>query len=171
MAAEVRLVGCRPSRFDHHVRQSVTRHVRYQVSRRQRLKRLIFSGFDRYTLDGGTRGTAPGSVGNNIRHGNPSGATVLATDGTKHVTPDGTTVFIEAYVLPVNYPEFEQGYLEDTVGPFMLPGPRQVNASVTVSQAGPDQFNSRCGTVVTTAQPSAMTTSRTVRQRRSNAAA
>jgi hypothetical protein len=105
------------------------------------VKRLIFSGFDPYTLDGGTRGTAPGSVGNNIRHGNPSGATVLATDGTQHVTPDGTTVFIEAYVLPVNYPEFEQGYLEDTVGPFMLPGPRQVNASVTVSQAGPDQFN------------------------------
>jgi hypothetical protein len=90
------------------------------------VKRLIFSGFDPYTLDGGTRGTAPGSVGNNIRHGNPSGATVLATDGTQHVTPDGTTVFIEAYVLPVNYPEFEQGYLRDTVGPFMLPGPRQV---------------------------------------------
>src|SRR5262249_49152262 len=61
--------------------------------------------------------------------------------GTTHVTPDGTTVFIEAYVLPVNYPEFEQGYLEDTVGPWMLPGPRRVNASVTVSQAGPDQFN------------------------------
>ena len=105
------------------------------------VKRLIFSGFDPYTLDGGTRGTAPGSVGNNIRHGNPSGATVLATDGTQHVTPDGTTVFIEAYVLPVNYPEFEQGYLEDTVGPWMLPGKRQVNASVTVSQAGPNQFN------------------------------
>jgi hypothetical protein len=105
------------------------------------VKRLIFSGFDPYTLDGGPRGTAPGAVGNNIRHGNPSGATVLATDGTQHVTPDGTTVFIEAYVLPVNYPEFEQGYLEDTVGPWMLPGPRQVNASVTVSQAGPDQFN------------------------------
>ena len=105
------------------------------------VKRLIFSGFDPYTLDGGTTGSAPGSVGNNIRHGNPSGATVLASDGTTHVTPDGTTVFIEAYVLPVNYPEFEQGYLEDTVGPWMLPGPRQVNASVTVSQAGPDQFN------------------------------
>ena len=42
------------------------------------VKRLIFSGFDPYTLDGGTRGTAPGSVGNNIRHGNQSGATVLA---------------------------------------------------------------------------------------------
>ena len=102
---------------------------------------MIFSGFDPYTLDGGTRGPAPGSVGNNIRHGNPSGATVLATAGTQYVDKNGTTWFIEAYLLPVNYPEFEQGYLEDTVGPFMLSGKQQVNASVTVSQAGPDQFN------------------------------
>jgi hypothetical protein len=105
------------------------------------VKRLIMSGFDPYTLDGGTTGTAPGTVGNNIRHGNPSGATALSLDGTKFKAKDGTEVFIEAYVLPVNYPEFEQGYLEDTVGPFMLPGPRQVNASVTVSQAGPYTFN------------------------------
>jgi hypothetical protein len=105
------------------------------------VKRLIMSGFDPYTLDGGTTGTAPGSVGNNIRHGNPSGATALSLDGTKYEAKDGKVVFIEAYILPVNFPEFEQGYLEDTVGPFMLPGPRQVNASVTVSQAGPYTFN------------------------------
>ncbi len=105
------------------------------------VKRLILSGFDPYTLDGGPSGTAPGAAGNNIRHGNPSGATALSLDGTKYTRSDGTQVSIEAYTLPVNYPEFERGYLEDTVGPFMLPGPRQVNASVTVSQAGPDQFN------------------------------
>ena len=99
------------------------------------------SGFDPYTLDGGSVGTAPGAVGNNIRHGNPSGATALSLDGTKYKAKDGKVVFIEAYVLPVNFPEFEQGYLEDTVGPFMLPGRRQVNASVTVSQAGPYTFN------------------------------
>jgi hypothetical protein len=104
-------------------------------------KRLIMSGFDPYTLDGGSRGTAPGAAGNNIRHGNPSGATALSLDGTQHKTKDGRTLYIEAYVLPVNFPEFEQGYLEDTVGPFMQPGPRQVNASVTVSQAGPYTFN------------------------------
>ena len=105
------------------------------------VKRLIMSGFDPYTLDGGSVGTAPGAAGNNIRHGNPSGATALSLDGTKYKAKDGKVVFIEAYVLPVNFPEFEQGYLEDTVGPFMLPGRRQVNASVTVSQAGPYTFN------------------------------
>lgn len=105
------------------------------------VKRLIMSGFDPYTLDGGTVGAATGAVGNNIRHGNPSGATALALDGTKYKAKDGSTVFIEGYLLPVNYPEFERGYLEDTVGPFMLPGPKQVDASVTVSQAGPYQFN------------------------------
>jgi hypothetical protein len=105
------------------------------------VKRLIMSGFDPYTLDGGPAGTATGAVGNNIRHGNPSGATALAVDGTQYKAKDGSVVFIQGYTLPVNYPEFERGYLEDTVGPFMQPGPRQVDASVTVSQAGPDQFN------------------------------
>jgi hypothetical protein len=99
------------------------------------VKRVIVSGFDPYTLDGGPAGTAPGAAGNNIRHGNPSGATALSLDGTRHRTADGKTAYIEAYTLPVSYPEFRRGYLEDTVGPFMLPGPRQVDASITVSQA------------------------------------
>jgi hypothetical protein len=103
--------------------------------------RVIVSGFDVYTLDGGTTGAAQGTVGNNIRHGNPSGATALALDGTTYRTDDGKVAHVEAYTLPVSYPEFERGYLEDTVGPFMEPGPRQVDASLTVSQAGGSQFN------------------------------
>jgi hypothetical protein len=98
------------------------------------------SGFDPYTLDGGDRGTAAGAAGNNIRHGNPSGATALALDGTKDRGADGSVSHIEAYTLPVNFTEFKAGYVEDTVGPFMLSGPRQVDASITVSQAGPDMF-------------------------------
>ncbi len=111
------------------------------------VKRLIFSGFDPYTLDGGTLGAGctaqapPLCVGNNIRHGNPSGAIVLALAHTHYIGTDGIPVYIEAYTLPVNFPEFEQGYLEDTVGPHMKPGPAQVNAAVTVSQAGPYTFN------------------------------
>lgn len=103
--------------------------------------RVIVSGFDVYTLDGGTTSPAPGTVGNNIRHGNPSGAAALALDGTTYRTDDGKVAHVEAYTLPVSYPEFERGYLEDTVGPFMEPGPRQVDASLTVSQAGGSQFN------------------------------
>lgn len=103
--------------------------------------RVIVSGFDVYTLDGGTTSPAPGTVGNNIRHGNPSGATALALDGTRYRTDDGRLAYVEAYTLPVSYREFAEGYLEDTVGPFMEPGPRQVDASLTVSQAGGSQFN------------------------------
>lgn len=105
------------------------------------VKRLIMSGFDPYTLDGGEHGTAPGAAGNNIRHGNPSGATALSLDGTHYRSKNGRVVFIEAYILPVNFPEFKEGYLEDTIGPFMLPGKRRVNASVTTSQGGGSQFN------------------------------
>lgn len=103
--------------------------------------RVIVSGFDVYTLDGGTTSPAPGTVGNNIRHGNPSGATALSLDGTTYRTDDGKLAHVEAYTLPVSYREFQEGYLEDTVGPFMKPGPRQVDASITVSQAGGSQFN------------------------------
>ncbi|GAA1810193.1 hypothetical protein HC028_19010 [Planosporangium flavigriseum] len=102
--------------------------------------RVITSGFDPYTLDGGPAGTAPGATGNNIRHGNPSGATALSIDGTTYQTKDGRTAYIQAYTLPVNYTEFKAGYLEDTVGPFMRPGPRQVDASITVSQAVGSEF-------------------------------
>jgi hypothetical protein len=93
------------------------------------------SGFDPYTLDGGVTGPAPGTVGNNIRHGNPSGATALALDGTRYRLADGRTAYLQAYTLPVNYREFAAGYLEDTVGPYMRPGPKAVDASITVSQA------------------------------------
>ena len=107
----------------------------------KRVERVIVSGFDPYTLDGGPAGTAPGAAGNNIRHGNPSGATALSIDGTTLRTKDGKVAYFEAYTLPVNYPEFRRGYLEDTVGPFMVPGPRQVDASITVSQAVDSVFN------------------------------
>ncbi len=107
----------------------------------RRYTRVILSGFDPYTLDGGASGTAPGAAGNNIRHGNPSGATALALDGTHHRLANGKTEVIQTYVLPVNYREFREGYLENTVGPWMEPGPRQVAASITMSQTNGDEFD------------------------------
>lgn len=107
----------------------------------RRYTRVILSGFDPYTLDGGAAGTAPGAAGNNLRHGNPSGAMALALDGARHRLADGKTEVIQTYVLPVNYREFREGYLEDTVGPWMKPGPRQVAASITMSQTNGDEFD------------------------------
>ena len=101
------------------------------------VQRVIMSGFDPYTLDGGETGSAPGTVGNNIRHGNPSGAVALALDGARYRTKRGKTAVIEAYMLPVNYTEFRAGYIEDTVGPAMRKG---VDASITVSQAVDSEF-------------------------------
>lgn len=100
-------------------------------------KRIIVSGFDPFTFDGGQTGPAPGSVGNNIRHGNPSGATALSLDGARFRTADGKTAAIETYLLPVNYTEFTAGYLEDTVGPYL----RSLSASITVSQAVDSVFD------------------------------
>lgn len=107
----------------------------------EHVRRILMSGFDPFGLDGGTTGTASGTVGNNIRHGNPSGAAALALDGTTYRMTDGTLASFEAYTLPVNYPEFRYGYLEDTVGPFMEAGPRQLDASITISQGGDSVFD------------------------------
>lgn len=106
-----------------------------------RVKRVLLSGFDPYTLDGGPAGTASGAAGNNIRHGNPSGATALAVDGTVVRGPNGTKQVVQAYVLPVNYTEFAAGYIEDTVGPWMRAGRRALTASITVSQGSGDKFD------------------------------
>ncbi|GAA4431956.1 hypothetical protein GCM10023169_37120 [Georgenia halophila] len=103
--------------------------------------RVLVGGFDPYTLDGGDTGTTADAAGNNLRHGNPSGAAALALDGTSHTRPDGTEARIEAYILPVRYTAFDRGYLEDTVGPWMRSGPKQVHASLTLSQGGGSEFH------------------------------
>lgn len=103
--------------------------------------RVLVSGFDPYTLDGGDSGTAPGAAGNNIRHGNPSGATALAIDGTTHIGRDGRRQVIHAYLLPVNYTEFTAGWIEDTVGPHMRAGARSLTASITLSQGREGRFD------------------------------
>ncbi|MDF5880406.1 hypothetical protein P4204_34005 [Pseudomonas aeruginosa] len=53
---------------------------------------------------------------------------------------DGSLLRIEAYLLPVSYDPFNRGMQEDTLGPWFRPGPRRVDASVTISQGGANQF-------------------------------
>jgi len=105
-------------------------------------KRILVSGFDPFTL-----GT-PGVHGNpSIRIGNPSGATILSLDGNTVALGDGTTAVIHTFILPVNYPPFLQGMQEDTLGPWFKPGPKRVDASISMSQGGGafhlEHFNGR----------------------------
>ncbi|MBF2964676.1 hypothetical protein HKW82_24030 [Pseudomonas aeruginosa] len=53
---------------------------------------------------------------------------------------DGSLLRIEAYLLPVSYDPFNRGMQEDTLGPWFRPGPRRVDASITISQGGANQF-------------------------------
>lgn len=99
-----------------------------------RYRRMIISGFDVFTL-----GT-PGTANTGLRNGNPSGATALALDGREFRLSDGSLLRIEAYLLPVSYDPFNRGMQEDTLGPWFRPGPRRVDASVTISQGGANQF-------------------------------
>ena len=99
-----------------------------------RYRRMIISGFDVFTL-----GT-PGTANTGLRNGNPSGATALALDGREFRLADGSLLRIEAYLLPVSYDPFNRGMQEDTLGPWFRPGPRRVDASVTISQGGANQF-------------------------------
>ena len=91
------------------------------------IKRMLVTGFDPFGLDG--------NKGRDIRNGNPSGAIIMALDGSAILTPSGVA-FVETAILPVRWRDFELGMVEDTVGPFMQEGPRQLHASMTISQGG-----------------------------------
>lgn len=94
-------------------------------------KRILVSGFDPFTLG------AAGTNGNlSIRIGNPSGATILSLDGNTVPLADGSTAVIRTFILPVNYGPFIAGMQEDALGPWFKPGPKRVDASVSMSQGG-----------------------------------
>lgn len=67
-----------------------------------RVKRIVMTGFDPFTLD------------RDIRISNPSGATALALDGTLIQTADGPAR-IEAAVFPVRWEDFTAGSVERTL--------------------------------------------------------
>jgi hypothetical protein len=109
-------------------------------------KRLLLSSFDVFTLP------APGTNGTGMRNGNPSAATALSMDGNRTKLPDGTTLLVEVFVLPVSYPPFglkdpsptnptNFAMQEETLDPYFRPGPLRVDASISMSQGGGDQFN------------------------------
>ncbi len=98
-------------------------------------RRMLISGFDVFTLG------VPGTPNTGLRNGNPSGATALEMDGREIKLADGSTLRVEAYVLPVSYDPFNLGMQEDTLAPWFLPGPKRVDASITISQGSANVFN------------------------------
>jgi pyrrolidone-carboxylate peptidase len=98
-------------------------------------KRILVSGFDPFSLSNALLVPSTG-----LRIGNPSGANALSLDGQRLTLADGTRIAVETYVLPVNYTEFDLGMVEDTVAPHMQPGPKRVDASISVSQGGAFEF-------------------------------
>ncbi|GGW18476.1 hypothetical protein GCM10018980_61810 [Streptomyces capoamus] len=89
-----------------------------------RLRRVLLTGFDPFTLD------------RDIRISNPSGATALALDGTVVETARGPAR-IETAVFPVRWRDFAQGTVERTLRPY-LP---EVDLFTTVSQGRPGRFD------------------------------
>lgn len=101
----------------------------------RKYRRMIISGFDTFTL-----GT-PGTPNTGLRNGNPSGATALEMDGREFDLSDGTVLHVEAYILPVSYDPFNAGMQEDTLAAYFQPGPKRVDASITISQGSANVFN------------------------------
>ncbi|MEH0422951.1 pyroglutamyl peptidase [Streptomyces sp. B21-083] len=89
-----------------------------------RLKRVLVTGFDPFTLD------------RDIRISNPSGATALALDGTVIETADGPAR-VETAVFPVRWQDFTEGTVERTLKPY-LP---KVDLFTTVSQGRVGRFD------------------------------
>jgi pyrrolidone-carboxylate peptidase len=89
-----------------------------------RLRRILLTGFDPFTLD------------RDIRISNPSGASALALDGTLVGTAEGPAR-IETAVFPVRWRDFTQGTVERTLRPY-LP---KVDLFTTVSQGRVGRFD------------------------------
>lgn len=92
------------------------------------VKRMLVTGFDTFFLD------------QDIRHSNPSGASMLQLDGMRVETQEGAVV-IHTVVLPVNWTDFDEGIVEDIFGPFLVAGPKRVSIIMTVSQGRPEHFD------------------------------
>ncbi|MFJ4962877.1 pyroglutamyl peptidase [Streptomyces sp. NPDC088729] len=95
--------------------------IRYPGSR---VKRVLVTGFDPFTLDRDTR------------IGNPSGASALALDGTLVRTADGPAR-IETVVFPVRWTDFAEGAVERALARHMP----NLDLFTTVSQGRQGRFD------------------------------
>ncbi|WP_308117764.1 pyroglutamyl-peptidase I family protein [Streptomyces anatolicus] len=89
-----------------------------------RVKRILVTGFDPFTLD------------RDVRISNPSGATALALDGTTIRTAEGPAR-IEAVTFPVRWQDFTDGAVERALRPYL---PR-VDLFTTISQGRVGRFD------------------------------
>ncbi|MFI0544049.1 pyroglutamyl peptidase [Streptomyces sp. WSLK1-3] len=90
----------------------------------ERLKRVLVTGFDPFTLD------------RDIRISNPSGASALALDGTVIETADGPAR-VETVVFPVRWQDFTDRTVERALRPYL----RRVDLFATVSQGRVGRFD------------------------------
>lgn len=93
-----------------------------------RSRQVLASGFDPFTLD------------RNIRQSNPSGATALAMDGRVVQTAKGP-VEIQTVVFPVLWEPFATGMVERAFLPHLVPGKRDVDTAITISQGRAGRFD------------------------------
>ncbi|MFJ1593768.1 pyroglutamyl peptidase [Kitasatospora albolonga] len=90
----------------------------------RQVKRVLVTGFDPFTLD------------RDVRIGNPSGASVLALDGTLVRTAEGPAR-IEAVVFPVRWTDFAEGAVERALAR-QLP---HLDVFATISQGRQGRFD------------------------------
>ncbi|EGD42048.1 hypothetical protein ACWZJV_09260 [Nocardioides sp. WG-D5] len=102
--------------------------TRFSGGQQGRQRQVLASGFDPFTLD------------RNIRQSNPSGATALAMDGRVVQTAKGP-VEIQTVVFPVLWGPFAQGTVERAFLPHLVPGKRDVDTAVTISQGRAGRFD------------------------------
>ncbi|MEJ5913845.1 hypothetical protein [Pseudokineococcus sp. 1T1Z-3] len=90
--------------------------------------RVLVTGFDPFRLD------------DDLSRSNPSGAAVLALHGRQVSTATGSAL-VQAVVLPVRWQAFDDGVVEDAVGPHLLGGEGDADVVMTVSQGSPGLFS------------------------------
>jgi hypothetical protein len=92
------------------------------------VRQLFVSGFDPFGLD------------SELRTANPSGASALHLDA-RVLSVNGIRVQVQAVVLPVRYPDFDEGIVEDAFGPHVRSGPQRADLVSTTSQGRSGRFD------------------------------
>ena len=92
--------------------------------------KILITGFDPFLLN-------PASPIGDIARSNPSGAAILALDGTE-ITSGSLSARLEGAIFPVRFRDFDQGIVEDVIRPF-IQGDDPVDMVMTISQGG-DRF-------------------------------
>lgn len=103
-------------------------------------KLVLLSGFDPFFMKVKSESLFNGSAQGNIKQGNPSGSISLALHGKTVDIGGGQVAYIQSFVIPTRYRDFDAGKMEGLYSDFIKTADTSKSTVYTISQALPGQI-------------------------------